>query len=973
MANNDLPEGFQLEDPTDQDPQAGMASQGLNKLGHMAAEAVSDPVVNPFQDPKEQELGLQQPLIDPVMLAAGPIAGTLEPAIEGIVGNEVGSLGLDLPHGWTQNPSGAVQRIISSVGIDPKNFSSEKEFLNAAYNKAIGLINQGETSFKPTDLQVLGKMITNNPKKFADGGEVPEGFQLESSGETPQVNLPNQGQSGDLPPGFELSEDKYGTLGQQAKTALEGAAEGIAGPLAPLTEEKLLGVKPEDIRGRKEENPITHGLSQAGSLIASSALGVGEGALVAKAGELAAHAAQLAEPVSYAAKIASGAVKGAAEMGLLQSSDEVSKLIEQDPNQTLGSATASIGLYGLLGGGIGGAALSSISPLWKASVGNKLNQFIEDFKGRVNERASVPNPVESMTEELQNHYDNITALNDENWGPQGLKARDIAKAMPELSDKMIEQSTKLTDKIQSTLAKLGDDPTIRNIQEPLQKYKSAIQSADPATMFNATQELKQQLQGLSKYQEGFGSLADRPFQLASKSLAYDLRTALEDTNVWGKAAERQAVINGTFKKFKPSIEEFETLFMKKVADGENGGFKYVINPGKVDTYLKQLGKPSAAIKQSQLSNFLDKSQNYYDSIASSHANLGLDSPIETSPLSVTKSTLKDSGTGAKLADLMIDKLGVQGGGQAAGAAIGAGIGHATGIPFAGELGAMLGSNTLGPFFKSMLPAIMKPLLEKFANGESLKVAATYGAAIAKGEKLMANGVKDVFDAKGSTVLDHAHLPSKEDINKLKELLEEDPTEVTKNLGNNPIGHYMPDHGVALGSMAASAFMFLNSLKPQESRRSPLDSPAKPNAMQLAKYNNALSIAQQPLVVLDKLKRGTLTPDDLVALKNINPGAYQRLVTKVGEGMVEKLNKKEIIPYKTRIGLSMFLGQPLDSTLTSQGILGAQPQPQVPQEQQPQGRTPGRKPSVAATSKLNKLSEMNQTPDDSRQKRMQRVD
>jgi hypothetical protein len=46
------------------------------------------------------------------------------------------------------------------------------------------------------------------------------------------------------------------------------------------------------------------------------------------------------------------------------------------------------------------------------------------------------------------------------------------------------------------------------------------------------------------------SIADKDLIAKSKCLAYDVRNALEDTKVWGKAAERQQAINKAFSEFK---------------------------------------------------------------------------------------------------------------------------------------------------------------------------------------------------------------------------------------------------------------------------------------------------------------------------------------------------------------------------------------------------------------------------------------
>ena len=60
----------------------------------------------------------------------------------------------------------------------------------------------------------------------------------------------------------ELKEAKYGTPAQQAITALESAAAGATFGLSTGLE-RALGVSAEDIRARREVNPMTAGAGRA--------------------------------------------------------------------------------------------------------------------------------------------------------------------------------------------------------------------------------------------------------------------------------------------------------------------------------------------------------------------------------------------------------------------------------------------------------------------------------------------------------------------------------------------------------------------------------------------------------------------------------------------------------------------------------------------------------------------------------------
>lgn len=222
---------------------------------------------------------------------------------------------------------------------------------------------------------------------FSEGGEaaLPPGFSLESS-EAPVTS--------DVPAGFQLEEDKYGSLPQQALTAVEGIGEGVAGPLFTAAERATGLTTPEDMLARRDTNPVSHGVGQAVGLAGSTLLApeLSAAKMLTGAGKAASAAVGLGEAASTFGKIASAGVRGASEMALLQGSDEISKMIMKDPDTSFQSAIADVGLAAALGAG-GGAALGAINPLWNMSGGKKIESFLGDFQNRVNEHVGALGPV----------------------------------------------------------------------------------------------------------------------------------------------------------------------------------------------------------------------------------------------------------------------------------------------------------------------------------------------------------------------------------------------------------------------------------------------------------------------------------------------------------------------------------------------------------------------------------------------------
>lgn len=222
----------------------------------------------------------------------------------------------------------------------------------------------------------------------------------------------------------------------------------------------------------------------------------------------------------------------------------------------------------------------------------------------------------------------------------------------------------------------------------------------------------------------------------------------------------------------------------------------------------------------------------------------------------------------------------------------------------------------------------------------------------KGENIISKATKDIFKA-GKVVLPNSLIPSDSDRKKLDRRLEEVQKTPTALLDvGGKTAHYLPDHGSALSTVAQSAVNYLNTLRPSKAVSSPLDTPPKPSATQQAQYNRALDIAQQPLVVLNSIKEGTITPNDVKTLMTLYPALYAQLNQRLMAQVSEVVSKGQQIPYKTRIGLSLFSATPLDSTMTPGGIQSAQmtynPSNQ-PQDQSQTSPAPGR--TVAALSKL----------------------
>lgn len=241
-------------------------------------------------------------------------------------------------------------------------------------------------------------------------------------------------------------------------------------------------------------------------------------------------------------------------------------------------------------------------------------------------------------------------------------------------------------------------------------------------------------------------------------------------------------------------------------------------------------------------------------------------------------------------------------------------------------------------------------------------------ATVKGEKATNNAIKGIFNA--TKQMPANVIPIISARAKMDKLVQEAIKDPNKLVAMNDNNNSIPAYSATMAASAARVVTYLSSIKPDQSPKSVLDSKLPPDPNKKAMYDRALDIANQPLVVLNGLKDARITPFDIMSLRSMYPNVYNKLSTKINQEIVESVHEGKEIPYKTRMGLSIFLGQPLDSTMTPEAIISAQPKP-VPQDQS-QRQPAGKPPSESSMKGIDKLPNQYRTPGEARAVRAQRT-
>lgn len=234
-----------------------------------------------------------------------------------------------------------------------------------------------------------------------------------------------------------------------------------------------------------------------------------------------------------------------------------------------------------------------------------------------------------------------------------------------------------------------------------------------------------------------------------------------------------------------------------------------------------------------------------------------------------------------------------------------------------------------------------------ANAEGFKAATDFVSQNIKGHEALVKATKNVFrpGAQVYSITTGQRVAERDKLDKKLDEFTHDPSRMT---AQGPLSHYMNDHKTAATNAISRQAQYLQSIKPQPHKPGPFDREIKPSEMDLARYHRAQDIANNPNLVLQHVKDGTIQVSDLQDLKSMYPKLYPKMQTMLMKEMTNHSVDEGTIPYTTRMGVSLFLQQPLDATMSPNSIQAAQAQPASQQQQQSQGKT------KKGTNSLNKL-------------------
>jgi hypothetical protein len=296
---------------------------------------------------------------------------------------------------------------------------------------------------------------------------------------------------------------------------------------------------------------------------------------------------------------------------------------------------------------------------------------------------------------------------------------------------------------------------------------------------------------------------------------------------------------------------------------------------------------------------------------------------------------------------------------------------ATGLMTHNPMAALLVGGLAKTLGKDVPDAVRLSLLKVLGSSKpidsaALRATVDFAHSVIKGESAVMKGSKAVISGVGKVLPERLMVSERdrEQLDKQVKKVAANPQALLER--TDKLGHYMPEASQGMTVAAGRVANYLESIRPKPVKPGPFDREIEPSKADMSAYNRALTIAVQPLSVLEHVKDGTILPSDVKHLQAMYPEVYSRLSRQLLADASEHIAKGETMPYVRRQALSMFLGQPLDSTLSPTAIQAAQAT-FAAQQQQGQGAAP--MPKVKhSTAPLGKLPKTLETGPQAREMR-----
>lgn len=174
-----------------------------------------------------------------------------------------------------------------------------------------------------------------------------------------------------------------------------------------------------------------------------------------------------------------------------------------------------------------------------------------------------------------------------------------------------------------------------------------------------------------------------------------------------------------------------------------------------------------------------------------------------------------------------------------------------------------------------------------------------------------------------------HKDKKDNHDDLKDKLSqhvENPQQLIDHLNDTTkdLSQYAPKTAQSVQMTVSRATQFLQSKLPGNNiHQAPLGHKYIPSKVEISKWHSYYNVVENPILALHQVSNASIIPETMEALEAVYPKLLSEMQTTVMDHMTKAMAKKQVIPYRTKLALSMFLGSDLVSSLSPQSMLATQ--------------------------------------------------
>lgn len=195
-------------------------------------------------------------------------------------------------------------------------------------------------------------------------------------------------------------------------------------------------------------------------------------------------------------------------------------------------------------------------------------------------------------------------------------------------------------------------------------------------------------------------------------------------------------------------------------------------------------------------------------------------------------------------------------------------------------------------------------------------------------------------------------------------LEQDPEKMMNHLVEKTAALYghAPMITQGLQTSAVRATSFLASKLPPMLPQSPFTHETyEPSKSELSNFERYYNLVEDPMLAMDHVRNNSVTPETVETLSTVYPKLYDQMKVAIMDQVAKQVGKKQIIPYQTKQSISMFVGEPLDQSMTPQVVMANQ-QAYISNPQAPMNNPKPSKPGMRDISLSSRTSLKSQDQD-----------